>query len=312
MSDKPIKRLDSRPKLPHFTSDDDSTGFRPNGVTIGRRLIDGLRATRRLGCAIGWTLLAIPIQGVLLMLPGRAKADFARFYWSVFTMALGLRVRLIGAPLATGCERRVVYAASHCSWLDVPVLGGTMRACFVSKDVIANWPGINLVAKLGRTVFVTRRRGATGRERDDMRARLLDGDNLMLFPEGTSSDGTRVLPFRSAFFSVVEGQDPPPLIQPISVCYDRLAGLPTRRSTRTVFAWFGDMDLASHAWRLAQFRGMRVTILVHPALDPLDFPNRKVLAQAAWDAVAAGAAAMRQNREDQVLGFATPQASAAA
>ncbi len=109
-----------------------------------------------------------------------------------------------------------------------------------------------------------------------------------------------MLAFRTAFFSVAEG-DAPPLIQPVSVAYDRLAGLPTRRSTRAVFAWYGDMDLASHFWRLAQWDGMRATVLMHPPLDPLDYPNRKVLAQATWDAVAGGAAAMRQNREERAV-----------
>ena len=87
-----------------------------------------------------------------------------------------------------------------------------------------------------------------------MRARLAAGDNLILFPEGTSSDGSRVLPFRSAFFSVVETATAPgaPLIQPVSVVYDRLGGLPMGRASRPVFAWYGDMELGSHFWRLAQ------------------------------------------------------------
>lgn len=260
----------------------------------------GARAARRGVTAIGWTALAALVQALLLALPGRAKVVFARFYWATFASLIGLQVRVIGAPPATGRGRRVIYAANHCSWLDIPVLGGRLNACFVSKDEIARWPGVNLVARLGRTVFVTRTRGATGRERDDMRGRLLAGDDLLLFPEGTSSDGSRVLPFRSAFFSVAEGEDPP-LIQPISVAYDRLAGLPTRRSTRAVFAWYGDMDLASHFWRLAQWRGMRATVLMHPPLDPREFANRKALAQAAWDAVAGGAAALRQNREERAV-----------
>ncbi len=108
-----------------------------------------------------------------------------------------------------------------------------------------------------------------------------------------------------AFFSVAEGEDPP-LIQPVSVVYDRLAGLPTRRSTRAVFAWYGDMDLASHFWRLAQWRGMRASVLMHPPLDPREFADRKQLAQAAWDAVAGGAAAMRQNREERAIARRNP------
>ena len=87
-----------------------------------------------------------------------------------------------------------------------------------------------------------------------------------------------------------------PLVQPVSVVYDRLAGLPVGNARRAVFAWYGDMDLASHFWQLAQWRSMRASILLHPPLDPADFPTRKALAQAAWDAVAEGAALLRQNR----------------
>ena len=265
-----------------------------------------LRAVRRGVTALVWTLVAGVIQSVLLTQRGRGKVWFARLYWAVFARLGGLRVRRIGvAPAAQAARpgqaaRRVVYVANHSSWLDITVLGGQLEACFVSKDEIARWPGVSLIARLGRTVFVTRRRRATGRERDAMRSRLLAGDDLLLFPEGTSSDGSRVLPFRSAFFSVAEGDDPP-LIQPVSVAYDRLANLPTRRSTRAIFAWYGDMDLASHFWRLARWRDMRATVLLHPALDPRDFPGRKELAQAAWDRVAGGAAEMRQNRENQAL-----------
>ncbi len=296
-----VSRNPSRPHLPSFTSVASPAGGQwPDSIPPMRRVIRRVRAARRGVTAVLWTVLAAGIQAVLLVLPGRAKVGFARLYWANLARMIGLQVRVIGVKPANRQGRRVIYAANHCSWLDIPVLGGTLEACFVSKDEIARWPGVSLVARLGRTVFVTRQRGATGRERDDMRGRLAAGDDLLLFPEGTSSDGSRVLPFRSAFFSVAEGEAPP-LIQPVSVVYDRLGGLPTRRSTRAVFAWYGDMDLASHFWRLAQWRGMRATVLMHPPLDPKDFANRKLLAQAAWDAVAGGAAAMRQNREERAM-----------
>ncbi len=89
---------------------------------------------------------------------------------------------------------------------------------------------------------------------------------------------------------------PPPLVQPVSVVYDRLDGLPSGRASRPVFAWYGDMDIGSHFWQLAQSRGLRVSLLLHPPLDPADFADRKALTQAAWDVVAAGAATLRQNR----------------
>jgi 1-acyl-sn-glycerol-3-phosphate acyltransferase len=165
---------------------------------------------------------------------------------------------------------------------------------------VAGWPLVSTIAKFGRSVFVSRRRGSTGQERDDMRERLAAGDNLILFPEGTTSDGSRVMAFRSAFFAIAEGENPP-LIQPVSVVYDRLAGLPTGRATRPLFAWYGDMDIASHFWRLAQHRGLRASVLMHAPVDPAHYPNRKALARATWIAVADGAATLRQNRPARPL-----------
>jgi 1-acyl-sn-glycerol-3-phosphate acyltransferase len=190
--------------------------------------------------------------------------------------------------------------SNHSSWLDILVLGSRLQACFITKQEVARWPLIATVARLGRSVFVRRRRGSTLHERDDMRARLAAGDSLILFPEGTTSDGSRVLPFRSAFLSICElpvtADGRPPLVQPVSVVYDRLSGLPTGRANRPLFAWYGDMDIASHFWRLAQLCGLRVTVLLHTPLDPRAFPSRKALAAAIWEVSASGAATLRQNR----------------
>jgi lyso-ornithine lipid O-acyltransferase len=272
----------------------------------GRQLVRRLRVIRRLLALLLWTLPAMPIQALCLLLPGRPKVAFARFYWALFSRLLGVRVRVIGALASGTTARPVVFVSNHSSWVDVPVVGGVLDGCFVAKGEVAGWPVVNLIAWLGRSVFVSRQRGATIRELDQMRARLKAGDNLILFPEGTSSDGSRVLPFRSSFFAVAElGDRPPPLIQPVSVVYDRLGGLPTGRASRPVFAWYGDMDLASHFWRLGQHSGLRATVLLHAPLDPARFPDRKALSQAVWRMVADGAATLRQNRPAQPLGAAT-------
>ena len=268
----------------------------------GRHVIRRFRAVRRGLLILLWTLLAMPVQAMLLALPGHGKEWFARLYWSWVCRLLGLRVRVIGARLGRAVRRGrpIVYVCNHSSWVDVPVLGGRLRGCFIAKEEVGRWPLISWIARLGRTVYVRRQRSSTARERDGMRARLAAGDSLFLFPEGTTSDGSRVLPFRSAFFSVAElpvtADGRPPLVQPVSVVYDRLAYLPAGRATRPLFAWYGDMDIGSHFWRLAQHRGLRVTVLLHPPLDPAAFPSRKALAQATWTAVAQGAAALRQNR----------------
>lgn len=259
-----------------------------------RRILRKARAIRRGISIVLWTILCCAVQAALLLVPGRPKVVFARWYWAGVCVLFGIRIRPVGRP-APRQARSIVFVSNHSSWLDIAVLGAQLEACFVSKDDVANWPVVNIIAHLGRTVFVTRKASATGRERDVMAARLAAGDNLVLFPEGTSSDGSRVLPFRSPFFALAEGEHPP-LIQPVSLVYDRLAGLPAGRNARPLFAWYGDMDLATHFWRLAQWQGMRASVLLHPPLDPRDFPSRKALAQAAWNAVADGASLLRQNR----------------
>ncbi len=275
------------------------------------RAVRGVRVLRRGVAILAWTGIACPIQSVLLMLPGRGKVRFARSYWSVVCRLLGMQVRTVGRPADRPQPRRpLIYVCNHSSWIDVPVLGGRLEACFVAKEEVGGWPLVGTVARLGRTLFVSRQRKATGRERDDMRLRLGAGDDLILFPEGTSSDGSRVLPFHSSFFAAAKPNgsqeerrsEAVPLIQPVSIVYDRLGGLPVCRSTRTVFAWYGDMDLASHFGRLARWRGMRATVLLHPVLDPTAFASRKALSLAAWTAIADGAAAIRQNRIGDRIG----------
>lgn len=241
---------------------------------------------------------AIMIQFILLALPGAFNKRFAVFFWAQIARIIGLRVREIGAPARSRSAqpgRPVIYVCNHSSWLDIAALGGCLGARFVAKDEVGRWPLIGTIARLGRTVFVSRSRGGTARERDAMTAALAAGDDLILFPEGTSSDGARVLPFRSAFFAAAYGEAKP-LIQPVSVVYDRLAGLPVSHANRVVFAWYGDMNLAPHFWRLVQWRGKRVTLLFHAPIEPDEFADRKALALATWKVVAGGAAALRQNR----------------
>ncbi|WP_149538344.1 lysophospholipid acyltransferase family protein [Siccirubricoccus phaeus] len=249
-----------------------------------------LRAVRRILLVLLWTLVAVPVQALLILLPGRPKVAFARIYHRVLCALIGLRLQVVGTPSPA---RPVLFLPNHSSWLDILVLGAVLEACFVAKGEVATWPLVSWVARLGRTVFVTRSRGTTGREAEEMRRRMAAGDSLILFAEGTSSDGTRVLPFRSSFLGVADAACQ---VQPVSVVYDRLGGLPACRRDRPLFAWYGDMDIGSHFWRLARRSGTRATVLLHQPFAPETLPNRKALAAASWRIVSEGAAALRQNR----------------
>ncbi|MGG5886904.1 lysophospholipid acyltransferase family protein [Falsiroseomonas sp. HC035] len=260
----------------------DVLGFRPHG---GR-----FRAVRRLVTLLLWTIIAIPIQALLLVLPGRGHIAFARIYHRTLCALMGLRLQVVGEP-APGAP--VLYVSNHSSWLDVLALGATLEAAFVAKSEIDGWPLINMVARLGRTVFVSRRRTGTKGEADAIRTRLAAGDNLILFPEGTTSDGGRVLPFRSAFLSVADRAQ---VVQPVSVVFDRLGGLPACRRDRPLFAWYGDTDILTHFWRIARRSNSRATIILHAPMNPADYPDRKALAAACAGVVADSCSTLRQNR----------------
>ena len=265
------------------------------GDIFNERPLGGrFRAVRRIASALLWTLAAIPVQAVLHRFPGRAKVRFGRFYHATLCRLIGLRVRVVGTPATRdGAARPVLYLSNHSSWLDILVLGGALEACFVSKGEVADWPLVGTVARLGRTVFVSRNRRATGREADAMRGHMAAGESLIIFPEGTSNDGTRTLPFRS---SLLGAADAARTVQPVSLVYDRLGGLPACRRDRPLFAWYGDMDIGSHFWRLARRAGARATVLLHEPFPPAAVPNRKALAAEAERIVAEGASLLRQNR----------------
>ena len=258
-----------------------------------------------------WAFWLSSFQYVFIHLPGSAKIRLPRIFWGMIARILGLQLRVVGqsaggirsAKDVQRGERPIVYVANHCSWLDIVAVGGVLHTVFVAKGEVGSWPLIGTISRLGRTIFVSRNRQNTGKELHDMADRLWDGDDIVLFPEGTSSDGSRVLPFLSSFFAVAKPgrleqagmpKPPPVLIQPVSIVYDRLEGLPVGRSRRSVFSWYGDMDLTPHIWSFGQWRSMRATILLHPPLNPEDFKSRKELANATFNAVRDGAALLRQ------------------
>jgi lyso-ornithine lipid O-acyltransferase len=297
------KRLKAkrRPLLSRPEQPIDDSAWAGIALPTQRSVVRRIRAVRRAALTALWTVPCILIQSALVLIDAKPRDIFAQFYWKVVCRLIGLHVRVIGAPAhATSDGRPVVFVSNHSSWLDVPVLGSRLPAAFIAKEEVGSWPVVRTLARLGRTVYVRRKRASTVAERNEMQGRLAHGDSLILFPEGTTSDGSRVLPFRTAFLSIAEVPATktglPPIVQPVSVVYDRLAGLPMGRASRPLFAWYGDMDIGSHFWRLAQHKGLRATVLLHQPLDPLAFASRKELAATCWNIVADGASTLRQNR----------------
>lgn len=247
----------------------------------------------RLLVFVMWTLVALVPYLPLAAFNGRRRHGYVRVYFRGVAWICGIRVVPEGAAIET--RGPTLYVANHASYLDIVVLNCLLKGNFVAKSEVASWPGFGFLSRISRTVFVDRKRGGTARERDLLRQRLDEGDSLILFPEGTSNDGNRVLPFKSSLFAVAEEplNDPvaglqPMRVQPVSVAYTRLDGLPMGRSFRPFYAWYGDMTLAGHLLAVLGLGRVTVEVVFHHPVTILDFADRKALASHCHDVVARG------------------------
>lgn len=213
-----------------------------------------------------WTGLLLPVQTALLVLRSPLASRLPRFYHRVCCRILGIEVRCHGEP---SHDHPVLFVANHASYLDITVLGSLIAGSFVSKAEVADWPFFGLLAKLQRTVFIDRRSRKAAHHRDEIGARLDSGDDLILFPEGTSSDGNRVLPFKSALFSVAERRvrGRAIVVQPVSVAYTHIDGLPLGREWRPHVAWYGGMEIGSHIYNLIALGRLTVQVMFHSPLS---------------------------------------------
>jgi lyso-ornithine lipid O-acyltransferase len=189
---------------------------------------------------------------------------------SLALMGIGLTVH--GAPM---CERGAVVA-NHVSWLDIFALNAPQRVYFVAKSEVAGWPGIGWLARATGTVFINRAGREAQLQKALFEARLRANQRLLFFPEGTSTDGLRVLPFKSTLFAAffTHGLQDMLHIQPVSLRYAAPAGEDAR-----FYAWWGDMAFGPHLLKvLAARRQGRVELVFHDPVRVADFDGRKTLA----------------------------------
>ncbi|MBN9487087.1 MAG: 1-acyl-sn-glycerol-3-phosphate acyltransferase [Alphaproteobacteria bacterium] len=255
-----------------------------------------LRGAFRLASYLLLTLLLLPIHLLALSLGLRTVVSrLPVLYHRMVCFILGIRVRVHGKRSDV---TPTLFVCNHVSYLDVEVLGSLVPGSFVAKAEVATWPFYKTLAKAQRTIFVERTSSKTSASRDEMVKRLDTGDNLMLFPEGTSSDGTRVLPFRTALFGVAQlrRDGKPIVVQPVAISYTRLDGIPLGRYWRPLFAWFGDFDFVPHLWQMVCLGEAETVVTFFPPVDIDQFGDRKKLAEFCFRQVSSGVQAANTGR----------------
>mgnify|MGYP002525726521 CR=1 FL=1 len=227
-----------------------------------------------------WTLLLLPLQLLALALekPEWLPLIYHRGVLKIF----GISIERRGDPSPA---QPTLFVCNHVSYLDIEALGASVAGSFVAKSEVASWPLFGQLARLQRSVFIERRPSRAAGHRDAIAARLDDGDNIILFAEGTSSDGSRVLPFKSALFAVAERAR---VVQPVSIAYTRLNGAPLPSRLRPDVAWYGDRELAGHLWNFLGLGRLTLVVEFHPTVAARDFPSRKALADHCQRVVAEG------------------------
>jgi len=250
---------------------------------------------------VTWLLFFMVVFTVFKKLgrPRTAAFILRRIVYRGLVWISGFEIEVLGEPCRT---TPTLYVANHCSYFDIMVLGSLLDAAFVAKKEVGTWPGIGYLAVLAGTVFIERRARHSRTQRDEMKT-LLDDErqSLILFPEGTSSDGRSVLPFKSALFSVAESGGSTLPVQPISLSYNGLDGLPMGRNWRSYFTWYGDMELADHMWMALGLGRAKVSVVFHPPVTMERLPSRKALADHCFATVRHGVALGNAGRAAESL-----------
>ena len=210
------------------------------------------------------TLLLLPFQWLAVRFALNGRRRIPVLFHRAVCAILGVRIRQAGRKIDAA---PLLIVANHVSWLDISVITALAPVVFVAKQEVAGWPLVGLLARLQRTVFVDRaRRHKTRDVNAEIARRLADGDPVVLFGEGTSSDGNHVLPFRSALIgaagdALAQAERAERIwIQPMSIAYTALLGLPLGRQHRPLVAWYGNAELAPHLLGVGARGGIDVVV----------------------------------------------------
>ncbi|MBI3436097.1 MAG: 1-acyl-sn-glycerol-3-phosphate acyltransferase [Proteobacteria bacterium] len=210
------------------------------------------------------TFPLMPVQWLAIRFNLAARRRIPIIYHRMICAILGIRITRVGACVR---EHPLLIVANHSSWLDIAVISAVTPAVFVAKSEIAGWPLFGRLAKLQRSVFVDRsRRHGTAAVNAEIARRLAEGDPVVLFGEGTAGDGNRVLAFRSALIgaardALAEAENVGRVwIQPLSLAYTGLLGVPVGRRHRPLVAWYGKMRLWTHFAGVGRRGAIDVTV----------------------------------------------------
>ena len=250
-----------------------------------------LVASLKLLCFALWSLIIVPIQLILMSVhKGNGTYILPRIWHRGVCVIFRVSFETEGVPAT---DQQTLYIFNHLSYLDIPLIGGVLRkASFLAKKEVSQWPVFGFLANLQNTAYIERKQTAIQKERDKLKERVDKRQNLIIFAEGTSTDGVEVRNFKSSLFSLAQNSPNPDLqLQPVTINLVYVNSIvPQNEDQRRIYTWPVEdpIELPDHLWRFAKSRGAHLRMVFHPPILARDFDDRKTLAKACHNSVSNG------------------------
>ncbi len=240
--------------------------------------MSALRSASRILALILIFLPGVVIQQTILIFTrGTGAFIFPKMWHRAVAAILGIDVIVEGKPVQ---DRQVIYVANHLSYLDITVLTTIIPSSFVARGDVSGWPIAGLLARLQQTVFISRNRHDILDAKEGIAEAIASGRRLIIFAEGTSSDGSAVLPFKSSLFSLAL-ENPcgrKLMVQPVTLSLLEVDRRPAKDSdVRDLYAWHGDMTFPPHFLQFMRLKGAKIKVTFHSPRDAAGYTDRKAL-----------------------------------
>lgn len=253
-------------------------------------MIGNLRALLRIIIMLFGTLLLITIQFIYILprlltgtLPEN-QSPIVQLWYRFMLSVMSIKVDIIHKKNLS--KQQVFFLANHSSYIDILVLGAYFNCFFVAKSDIAGWPIFGFLSKIGGTLFITRERRFVKEQLQLLKTHIIAKQNLLVFPEGTTTNGREIIRFKSSLLNCAYTVDKPPVIQPLTIAYTHLNGAPiSDQKTVDQIAWYGNMDMPSHLMPLLKQKSITVRVSVEKMLHASDFETPKDLVQQAQEQI---------------------------
>lgn len=260
-----------------------------------------VRAIIRLALFAVLSAIIVGFQSLLLLFyRGQASYIAPQLFQKGTRRIFGIKAIVEGKPVR---GRQTMFVSNHLSYFDIPALGSFVRGSFVARGDLSKWPVFGYMSKMQQTIFISRERTDAVAGKNMLEEILSEGKSIMIFAEGTSSDGSDVLPFKSSLFSLAleNPTGKPLLVQPVTISLLSVDGKEaTTSEIRDLYAWHRDMTLPPHIWQFARLKGATIKITFHPPRDAANYTDRKSLCRDCYKDVLGGLVLPEVEKSDSV------------